>query len=202
MACDFLVQTKKNPSCCFANIILDNYGGITMSIKGIFRGCFGKDTQIKLADGSEKKASNIRIGDKLVDYTNRILTVSDIITGKDADIYHIKTDKGETKVSSGHPLMREGEYARACDLKVNDKLNTENGRFAVIKNIEVIDYNDTVYNFIFTDVEEGTYLIADGLCSGDLRMQNRGAEKKEDVISGEQEAIMAEMRRFHEENFK
>lgn len=41
-----------------------------------------------------------------------------------------------------------------------------------IKEIRNIRYEDTVYNFLFEEADEGAYLAADGFRVGDLKMQN------------------------------
>ena len=52
-----------------------------------------------------------------------------------------------------------------------------------------------MYNFTFEGEEEGNYIIADGLCSGDFYAQNRRSGRKP-VPTQQQEALMEELATF------
>lgn len=166
----------------------------------VYWGCFGKDVKIRLADQTEKKASEIKVKDQLIGYGDQVLTVNDIVTGADHTIFNIKTRKnGDIQVSGGHPMMCGGESKRAAQLKTGDKLNLADGSLAEIESIEVVPYDDTVYNFTFDGCEDGAYLIANGFYSGDLNMQNKKQEVIRKELTEKDQAFIEEMRRFTEE---
>ena len=166
----------------------------------VYWGCFGKDVKIKLSDRSEKSAKDIRPGDRLFGYGNKALTVEDVVTGQDTAIYQIKT-QGNKKIqlSGGHPMMKDGESVRASRLKVGDKLNLADGSLAEVERIDVVEYNDTVYNFTFVDENEGNYIVANDFYSGDLRMQNKKDKIPERILTPEDKLFIAEMMLHSEE---
>ncbi len=166
----------------------------------IYWGCFGKDVRIMLADKSEKYAGNIKIGDQLLGFDGQVLTVDNVLTGFDTEIYLIKTQNGgEIKVSGGHPMMCEGKCIRASRIKAGDQLNLADGSLSEVVSVEMIEYNDMVYNFTFEGVENGVYIIANGFYTGDLRMQNTKTERTERVFTEEEKALIAEMMQHNQE---
>lgn len=174
------------------------YGTNTIYIPPItvYWGCYGKDVKFMMADQTEKKASEIKIGDRLMSTDSEVVTVEDILRGEDMMIYRIQTQDGrEIKVSGGHPMMCEGKVVRVSRLKTGDKLNLANGTMAEIESIEVIEYDDLVYNFIFENKDEGAYIIANGFYSGDMRMQNKKSEDVVQQISSQQQEFIDEVMR-------
>lgn len=160
----------------------------------IYWGCFGKDVKVLLEDGKEKYVSEVKSGDKLIGQNHSILTVEQVFTGHDTEIFHIVCDNGsEIKVSGGHPMMCEGQCVRACNLIVGDQLNLADGSLTKIISKDIIKYDDMVYNFTFEGMESGSYIIANGFYSGDLKMQNEKKEKVPRIYSDEEKLLMAEM---------
>lgn len=166
----------------------------------IYWGCFGKDVKIKLSDLSEKFAKDIESGDKLLGCGGKELTVEDVVTGRDTTIYQIVTQDGrKIQVSGGHPMMKAGECVRASRIEAGDRLNLAGGELAVVKSVEVVDYNDTVYNFTFVGEDAGNYIVANDFYSGDLRMQNTKEAAPERLLTSEEKQFIAEMMMHNEE---
>jgi hypothetical protein len=65
-----------------------------------------------------------------------------------ASVIIVKSEReiGELKVTSRHPFYVDGEWIKAENLEVGDKLTTADGKKAVIKNIEKIREEVEVYN--------------------------------------------------------
>ena len=160
-------------------------------------GCHAKDAQIKLADGSHKRADAIMIGDRLIAYGNKILTVNNIYYGDEEELVSVKTDCGHhICVSEGHPLLWEdGTDVNAASLSVGDKILAESGLPVTVTEITKVPYNDQVYNFSFEGENQGNYVVADGLYSGDLFAQNMRRERKL-VPTQEKRAIWEELDRL------
>lgn len=168
----------------------------------IYWGCYGRDVQIRLADQMEKPASEIKIGDRLLGRDNEILTVNNVYRGYDTTIFEIATKSGNTiRVSGGHPMMCHGNMVRASRLKPGDGLNLANGALDPVEQVSVVPYEDTVYNFTFDGKEQGAYLIANGLYSGDMFMQNMTESQptEERKFTPEEKQLMAEMAIHNEE---
>jgi hypothetical protein len=160
-----LIMKRKIPikERCYANMNYDNINR-----------CFGKDVLLQLQDGSKKCANGISIGDKLLGIDNRVLTVIDVVSGNEISLYRIITKNGsEIKVTGQHVMKSENHSAITSQLKVGDPLSLADGSSSTVISIDIIYYNDTVYNYIFDGLEEGAYIIANGFYAGDFRMQNQ-----------------------------
>lgn len=168
----------------------------------IYWGCFGRDVRIHLADQGEKPASEVNVGDRLLGQDNEVLIVNQVYTGYDTEIFEIVTQSGNTiRVSGGHPMMCHGKMVRASRLNPGDCLNMANGTFDPVEQVSVVPYKDTVYNFTFEGREQGAYLIANGLYTGDLFMQNetKSEPQKEWKFTPEEKQLIAEMVIHNEE---
>ena len=134
-----------------------------------------------MADGSCKRADEIKIGDRLAAYPDKALVVNNIYYGHEAQLVCVKTDAGHRVcVSKGHPLLKEdGTGIDAIRLSAGDRLISESGGIETVSSVEMVPYEDMVYNFTFEEEEEGNYIIADGLYSGDFYAQNKCSNRKE-----------------------
>ena len=161
-------------------------------------GCYTADTMIKTTEGL-KKACEIKKGDKLPAYGEKILTVSAVIIGDEKWICNIKTtDNKSIRVSSGHAMKLycdnkpNGRRISACNIKKGDILMTPEGNVEVAS-VEKEAYNDKVYNFEFMENAVPNYIVANGFWSGDFVAQNE-PEKRE--LTPEQKAICAEWKQL------
>lgn len=161
-------------------------------------GCFAADTIIKTTNG-EKKASEIKRGDKLPVYGGKILTISAVYVGEEKSIYNIKTtDKKSIKVSGGHAMKLyckdcpDGKRVSAVSLKKGDLLMTPE-KVVEVESVDVEAYNDKVYNFEFEEEKSPNYIKANGFWSGDLNAQNK-PEKRE--LSPEAKELAEEMKKL------
>lgn len=162
-------------------------------------GCHARDTQITMADGTKKRADEVEIGDRLPVYGDRILTVNNVYTGREEELFHITTDAGSTlKISVGHPLLREDGTAVPAEMvQSGDAVLAGDGSTVHVKEVKKERYEDEVYNFSFEGEEGENYVIAEGLYSGDLYAQNKRAGKKKQMTE-EQKVLFAEMKRFRD----
>ena len=174
----------------------------------IYWGCYARETLVKAADGSEKRVDEIRPGDKLRAFGNKALTVADILTGSEAEIFKINTaDGNHIRVSGGHRMKLwderypEGKNNAARYLKNGDLLMTPEGLQAV-EAVLIEDYDDLVYNFIFKEETEPNYIEANGYWSGDFYAQNEMTEEKDVQRSENSRALADEFRRFARDNQK
>ena len=168
----------------------------------IYWGCFAKDTQIRIADGSTKRADRIVPGDRIPALGGENLTVAEVLTGEDREIIRIVTEDGNRiRVSGGHAMLvsdgtdSAGRRVAAGRLQPGDSLMTPCGE-AAVSEVMTEPYNDRVYNFIFEGEEKPNYIEADGYWSGDFYAQN---EKKKPVtaqLGEEAVALRDELRKF------
>lgn len=148
----------------------------------IYWGCLGKDVQLTAADGSLVKASEVKVGDRLISHDGRIITVSDIVTGEDENIYRIRLSNGmEALMSGSHPVLSEdGTRINVHALTSENRIMTEKG-LAKVELLKKEPYNDTVYNFSFKDEDKGVYIIANGIYAGDFNVQNQSDDTPEET---------------------
>lgn len=164
-------------------------------------GCHARDTRITMADGTKRRADEIRIGDRLLVYGGRTLVADNIYIGMEKELFHVITDTGnQLKISAGHPLLREDGSAVPVEMiQAGDAVLAGDGSTVHVKEVKKERYEDEVYNFSFEGEEGENYVVAEGLYSGDMYAQNRRACRKK-PLSGDQEELVAEMKRFREEN--
>lgn len=160
-------------------------------------GCHARDVQIRLADGSCRRADEIQIGDRLAAWRDKVLVVNNIFCGEEKRLVCVHTDAGHRiQVSEGHPLLKEDGTGRdAMGLVPGDTIVSGEGAFETVISVELVPYEDTVYNFTFEGEEEGNYVIANGLYSGDFYAQNKRRDKKP-LLTEEQKALIAELAVF------
>ncbi|MDR1689992.1 MAG: hypothetical protein LBS21_15505 [Clostridiales bacterium] len=166
----------------------------------IYWGCCARETLIKTADGYAKRADEINIGDKLTSYGGKILTVSDILTGEDDEIYKIETKDGNSiRVSGGHAMKvysetnPDGKRVIAKRISIGDKLISPFGLREVTA-VFAEAYEDTVYNFIFEEEKTPNYIEANGFWSGDFYAQNEEEKKPPVILSDEAKVMIAEFK--------
>lgn len=171
----------------------------------IFWGCYGKETLIRVENGDVKRADEIQIGDKLLSYGGKLLTVENILTGEDPEIYRIETADGNyIRVSGGHAMkvydesLPDGTRVTACCLKTGDMLMGPEGVSEVVK-VSVESYNDTVYNFVFEGENQPNYIEANGYWSGDYYAQNEEEKKEPAPLSEESKLLIIEIEKLAEQ---
>ncbi len=166
--------------------------------------CHAREVQIKMADGFVKRADEIRIGDRLSAFGGKNLTVADVVTGKESEMFKIETADGNSiRVSGGHAMKvydeknPHGRKVTARHLSKGDKLMTPYGTCDV-SNVTVEPYNDMVYNFTFTDTAPN-YIEANGYWSGDFYAQNEKEKNSSVQLSEESQALMAEFKELEKQ---
>lgn len=132
-------------------------------------GCLGRDTLVRMADGSVKKISEIVVGE-WVATPGGSAAVSKVWTGREEEIYHIKTDSGREILATGeHQFRTDGGYVRVLDLTSSTRLMTDEGGTMQAVYCYAQAYQDTVYSL---DLEDGDSFFAAGFVSGTMKRQN------------------------------
>lgn len=148
----------------------------------IYWGCLGKNVLLKTADGTLKTAETVKIGDRLLSYGGKAVTVNNIFKGHDETIYRLSCGGLETLMSGSHPVLGEnGKGVAVGNLRAGDKIMTENGGMTEVLSVREEPYNDTVYSFTFEGENESVYFIADGIFAGDLNAQNEASEEPQET---------------------
>ena len=139
----------------------------------VYWGCMAKDSRIRTPEG-EKPVSEIEPGDKIMTVDGGCVTVAQVLSSKEDEIYRIKTDKGSVGLTGGHPiLLKGGDEKRASDLQKGDLMLMWEQETARVLEVCPENYNDDVYNLLIQESEDGTFLFANGFAVGDTVAQNR-----------------------------
>lgn len=137
----------------------------------IYWGCMGKDTQIKMADGSLKAVSAIQPGESIMSAYGEVVKVTDVMTGKEAQMIKVKVRTGDSiLLTDEHPILTERGMMMAKHLCVGDVLILE-GEKAFLSEAYKIEYNDTVYSLVLEKPE--AYIIGNGFIIGDFESQQK-----------------------------
>ncbi len=161
----------------------------------IMWGCLAKDTPIRMADGSEKQAQNIRPGDR-VQSGDKMMDVRDVLTGREAELVCLYTQNGcMVRVTAQHPIGTARGFVPAGQLNAADSIQTSAGS-SPVKYLYTELYNDQVYNFL---LEQTGPLWCGGIAAGDFEMQNT-LERPLRAKSAPDTALIAEMRGLFAQN--
>lgn len=130
-------------------------------------GCMGKGTNILIEDGSQRRIEDIRIGERIWNG----FKVANIWTGMEDTLVYIKTAVGELYLTKDHPVCTENGWKRAEDLTTDDKIYTLD-RSEKILELSEKPWQDKVYNLDLENERERGYVLAQGLKTGDMQLQN------------------------------
>lgn len=156
--------------------------------------CLACDTIITLDYGEQKRADDIRIGDRVRTRNGRA-TVRDIIQGVEENILKITTEQGSISLTAAHPLLTPKGKIRAGEVKAGDTLLTDSGSAVVVSTVVEI-YNQHVFSFILEDNEgTGMFLLANKFWAGDFYTQN---SMPREHLPGKERAIIVEATRLTE----
>lgn len=152
-------------------------------------GCLAPDTMVIMADGSNKRIADVRMGDRIIgDFTGESLTVSQVVNvwvGPEWDnMVEIYVDSipNVLLATKTHPIWVQEpdgttKWKLAGDCKVSDKVFTKSGEYAPITWIMENKAEDRVYNLGLkllcgNQEYEGTMYCND-IRVGDFEIQNR-----------------------------
>ncbi|HAH61146.1 MAG TPA: hypothetical protein DCL73_03515 [Treponema sp.] len=137
-------------------------------------GCFAGHTQILCADGTERVITGIRAGDRIALYGGGTAVVSDVISGTEKELVHIRTVSGKTlEVTGSHPVMTERGTVAALRLSPADRIITGDGVPESVDELFMIPYSGKVYSL---KLQDPGMIIAGGLAAGDFDTQNTALE--------------------------
>lgn len=159
----------------------------------ILWGCFAKDVLIRMENGKSLPIEQIKVGDKVMTRDGSVRTVSEIVTGKEEKLVHIKTANiNRIQVSRDHPMLTTEGMVKAKDLTAGTILITEDGKES-IESLYLVNYYDDVYNLRLDS--EGV-LIANNFYAGDFAAQNNVKETNAAIIPQKLEEVQEELANF------
>ncbi len=122
--------------------------------------CFAAETQVSMADGTERAISQLKAGDKVLafDENSKTQTIAQVthLHSRMAGGYFVLNDK--IKVTEEHPFYVEGRWVPTSALKLGDNLMSIDGQALKLKSKEKISKPIEVFNVTVDQVH--TYYAA------------------------------------------
>ncbi len=129
--------------------------GLVLSARGISQQCFEQNTQVVTSEGT-KKIKDIRKGDKVLSYNRytQLLEEKEVeavwsnpISFSGSRYYVIRAGGKEIMATEDQEFYANDEYIQAKNLKVGDRLLSENLADVMVEDITIVDNDqDTVWD--------------------------------------------------------
>lgn len=159
----------------------------------ILWGCFAKDVLIRMENKKSIPIEQIKAGDKVMTNDGSVRTVTEVITGREDKLVHIKTaNVNRIRVSRDHPMLTTEGMIKAENLTAGTILITEDGKES-IESLYLVNYNDTAYNL---RLDHEGILIANNFYAGDFTEQNHVPKRRAAPIPKKLEGIQEELADF------
>jgi len=144
-------------------------------------GCFAKGTKIATAKDVELPIEKLHAGDRVMLADGRTSRIQRLVAGPEAKpmVAFETADGRKIMVTNEHPMATKAGLKLAKDVMISDELKTAEGKFVLIQNISQKKYTEHVYNFELegSGKDADHLVIADGLVSGELFLQNKMTAK-------------------------
>ncbi len=165
MAAD-INAVKRDPACRTLN---------TKRTKFRVGGCFASSTQIMMADGSHKKASEIEEDDWVLNpHYKAPVRVKKVVKGPEKkSLWEVKYENQKVVVTEDHPFLTQQGWVQTVALKAGEVL-VGDGKAKKVLSVKKLNYKapDDVWNFeLDTDDTYGHMVLANGIPTGDLTTQ-------------------------------
>lgn len=181
--CDFDMRIaftiKGRPSELFEAVVTSNPDTARKGSKGCFVipnlhlywGCLAEGTRVLMADGSERRIQDIKIGEAVRTCEGRSAEVENIFCGPEPELLCLKSDDGdEICCTFTHPFKTDAGIKRAMDLCETDILHMTDGRRSGLEYCFPMKFDGRVYNLVLN--QEGLH-YANGYAVGDFTQENR-----------------------------
>ena len=153
-------------------------------------GCFTEDTLILLADGTEKKISDLSRNDKILNPVRKnAMTIKRmVVVPEDDPLIHITTARGVIKVTKFHPFPTDQGIKAAFRLKKGETIflrqerGTQASKVLAVESVRP-EVKPDVWNLELAGdgTDEDHFLVADGVVTGDLSIQSRIQQQEESL---------------------
>ena len=110
---------------CPMPLNLDVYDGLLCGFKCIY--CVPSSSKILMADGSEKAAGRMRVGDKIMSYNTEtqkpeIAEIEEVMSREAPGVLEIKTESASFQVTPEHPVFTKRGWIDAGQLTEDDEV--------------------------------------------------------------------------------
>lgn len=127
---------------------------------------------VRLADGSEKRICDIRLGDQVWTPDSGRAEVVNICSGDEPELFVLRSANGrELRLTADHPVCIEGSgYKTAADVTPADKLVLEDGTPVEIEALYLVQGGFRVYSL---ELEGSSIMLCNGYQTGDFHIQGQ-----------------------------
>ena len=147
-------------------------------------GCFVPETKILMANGLEKRISDIKAGELVWNpATKKTVRVESLVKGPEKHDLYVLGFAGKTvTVTRKHPFVTKSGAKQARHLTKDDMVQDSKGNFHKLEVLKTkkAEKGQIVWNLVINgdSADENAHLIvADGIASGDLKLQKDLAKK-------------------------
>ena len=187
-------------SACFASALGGRNAFVELSdaltsacqVNGINRitlGCFAETTRIAVDKESSKLVKELKVGDQVWNpLTKKEATITNVSIGPEQlPMLVIKTDDRQLEVTTEHPMPTQRGLVMAQFLLVHDRIQYGDGsEHEVVAVRSVVESSaKKVRNFMInpdSSHAEDHMVLADGIVTGDLYLQNQLKEQLEKLV--------------------
>jgi len=140
-------------------------------------GCFDELTQIRMADGTNRLITKLRIGEMVFNpVTNKPAKIIKLTIGpENKPLLNVRIGESTVRVTDSHPFMTRRGWIAAKNLHPGELVLTSHRKFVPVKSVELGASGRVVANLALegpVDQHDLHYVLADGVVTGDLVIQN------------------------------
>jgi hypothetical protein len=159
--CNFNYKTKDE-----ANYVCRNHDG-----------CFDESTLIRMADGSDRLVTQLKRGEFVYNpITKKPARIVKLTMGPELKpLIHVGVAGRIVKVTDTHPFMTRRGWIQAKALKATDEILSGQKHYLPVTSVSIGATGRTVANLALEGPADQTdlhYVLADGVVTGDLVIQN------------------------------
>jgi hypothetical protein len=140
-------------------------------------GCFDELTKIRMADGTDRLITALRMGDSVFNpVTGKPAKIAKLTIGPEKNpLIHVTIAGARVRVTENHPFMTKRGWVMAKALKPKDVVLSANRKWESVTTVEQGAAGRLVANLALegaADRADDHYVLADGVVTGDLVIQN------------------------------
>jgi len=140
-------------------------------------GCFDESTLIRMADGTDRRVTELSLGEYVYNpVTQMPAKIVKLTIGPEfKPLIDVTVGLRVVKVTDSHPFMTQRGWVQAKNLTTQDLVRSGKGEYIPVSSVKMGASGRTVANLALegaADLADLHYVLADGVVTGDLVIQN------------------------------
>lgn len=170
----FIYRNAADPRKCSYDFVTSDEAGFVCRNND---GCFDESTFIRMADGSDRKITHLKKGEFVFNPVTQLpAKIVKLTIGPEMKhLLNVKVGQRMVKVTDTHPFMTRRGWVQAKDLRKGEEILNGKNSFDAVQSVELGEFGRTVVNLALegpANQPELHYVLADGVVTGDLVIQN------------------------------